>query len=89
MELSFLPRQIRDEAQSHISDGYELVNFEDNLLTMVKKKPVRIGLIIINILTLRWVIYIWLPNILVSDLFRVRYLLYIKEEGGKIVVSTG
>ncbi len=89
MEINLLPTKLRDEVKIHISDGYELESFEDGILTMFKKKPIRIGMLLINILTFRWLVYMWLPNILVSDLFRVKYYLYIREEGDEIAIATG
>ncbi len=88
MELNSIPKQLRNEAQVHILDGYKLENFENNLLIMSKKKPFRLGMFIINILTLRWMLYLCLPNILVLDLIRIKYYLYIKKNENEVVIYT-
>lgn len=88
MAFKNLPENFKKEAEIHILDGYKIVEFENGILTMMKNKPIRLGMIIINIITLRWLVYMTLPNILVSDLFRIRYYLYIQEVEGKIFIST-
>ncbi|PHS14860.1 MAG: hypothetical protein COA86_14375 [Kangiella sp.] len=89
MDLKGLPKLLEKEVKNHLVDGYKLLKYENNEVTMIKKKKITIGLFLINILTLRWLIYIWLPNILIIDIIGIKYFLYFKEVNGKIELTTG
>jgi hypothetical protein len=89
MELEELPEALRNEAKIHYADGYELESFEDGLVTMMKQKRISIAKFIFYILTLRWLVHIWLPNLIATDMMGRKYYLYLKEEDGQIDIATG
>ena len=89
IELKKLPESLRNEVQRHLSSGYKIESYENSKVTMMKKKRMTIGMIIISILTLRWIVYKWLPNILIIDIIGIKYYLYIEEVNNEIKVTTG
>ena len=89
MELESLPETLKTEVRIHLQDGYKLISYEDEKVTLMKKRRFRVGMFIINILTLRWLLYLSLPHLIVLDIIGIKYYLYIKENGGEFEITTG